>query len=353
MDVEFSLRFPTFDGLLTDAPEKIDNIMEDIIKSENYKPAEVKTYKSAMITGLLDGDTLVPINYFSDSMDDFRAVYIIGLDDYNAYQDQQYELKDNEIILGTFRCNYKGDSLNIAGLDLKVKEISRKFDVFGDSVAIIVPTLYVVVKDMAVLSPIGDIKDDSGANVLYPEYYYGFNYDESFSKEESIDIFHKIKDKFVHNDYIMEKEYIILPFTIEEERSDFTSLYGGLFFVGIMLSIVFIFAAAVIIYYKQICEGYEDKARFSIMQKVGMTGKNIKKSINSQVLTVFFAPLLMAGMHLAFAFPVVWKLLQLFGLTTLWVAVVITTIAFVIYGIFYAIIYKGTAGAYYNIVSGE
>ena len=353
MDVEFSLRFPTFDGLLTDAPEKIDNIMEDIIKSENYKPAEVKTYKSAMITGLLDGDTLVPINYFSDSMDDFRAVYIIGLDDYNAYQDEKYELKDNEIILGTFRCNYKGDSLNIAGLDLKIKERSKSFDVFGESVAIIVPTFYVVVKDLAVLKPIGDIKDADGANVLYSEYYYGYNYDERFSKEESIEFFHKIKDKFVHNDYITENEYIIRPSTIEEERSDFNTLYGGLFFVGIMLSIVFIFAAAVIIYYKQICEGYEDKARFSIMKKVGMTGRNIKKSINSQVLTVFFAPLLMAGMHLAFAFPVVWKLLQLFGLTTLWVVVVITLIAFVIYGIFYAIIYKGTAGAYYNIVSNE
>ena len=94
----------------------------------------------------------------------------------------------------------------------------------------------------------------------------------------------------------------------EMERVQFYGLYGGLFFIGILLSIVFISAAVLIIYYKQLSEGYEDQKRFAIMQKVGMTKREIRRSINSQVLTVFFAPLLMAVLHLAFAFPLVWKL---------------------------------------------
>ena len=93
------------------------------------------------------------------------------------------------------------------------------------------------------------------------------------------------------------------------EKLEFFGLYGGLFFLGIILGIVFIFAAVLIMYYKQISEGYEDQSRFEIMQKVGMTKREIKKSINSQMLTVFFMPLIAAGVHLAFAFPMIYKML--------------------------------------------
>ena len=87
------------------------------------------------------------------------------------------------------------------------------------------------------------------------------------------------------------------------------------------------------------------------MQKVGMTKEDIKKSINSQVLTVFFAPLIMAGIHLAFAFPLVWKLLQLFYLKNLSLVIWVTVASYVAFALIYAVIYKITAGAYYKIVS--
>ena len=83
-----------------------------------------------------------------------------------------------------------------------------------------------------------------------------------------------------------------------------------------------------------------------------MTKEDIKKSINSQVLTVFFAPLLFAGLHLAFAFPLVWKILQLFMLQDLTLVIIVTIISFIIFGIFYALVYKATAHSYYRIVSG-
>src|SRR5699024_9637622 len=100
---------------------------------------------------------------------------------------------------------------------------------------------------------------------------------------------------------------------VAKERADFYGMYGGLFFLGVLLGIVFILAAVLIIYYKQISEGYEDQSRFDIMQKVGMTKREIRKSIHAQVRTVFFLPLVTAGIHLAFAFPLIQKLLLLFG----------------------------------------
>ena len=137
------------------------------------------------------------------------------------------------------------------------------------------------------------------------------------------------------------------------EKQGYYMLYGSLFFLGILLSIVFIFAAVLIIYYKQISEGYEDRSRYVIMRKVGMTREDIRKSVNSQILTVFFAPLLFAGLHLTFAFPLIWKILQLFGLFNFGLTVFVTVAAFLLFGLLYALVYKITAYAHYRIVSSD
>ncbi len=123
--------------------------------------------------------------------------------------------------------------------------------------------------------------------------------------------------------------------------------------MGIILSIVFIFATTLIIYYKQISEGYEDRARFDIMQKVGMTKKDIRKSVNSQVITVFFLPLALAVLHLAFAFPMIRNLLLLFNLNNLSLLLITAGVSVVVFAVFYVLVYKITSNAYYNIVSGS
>ncbi len=140
--------------------------------------------------------------------------------------------------------------------------------------------------------------------------------------------------------------------SLADNRSDFFSTYGSLFFLGIILSIVFIAAAALIIYYKQLSEGYEDQNRFGVMQKVGMTKREIRSAINSQVLTVFFAPLLLAGVHLAFAFPFVQKIIRLFGVFNTPLLILTSLICFFAFALFYVFVYRRTAKAYYSIVSG-
>ena len=134
-------------------------------------------------------------------------------------------------------------------------------------------------------------------------------------------------------------------------REDFCGTVGGIFFLGILLSIVFLFATVLIIYYKQISEGSEDQGRFAIMQKVGMTKPDIRQSIHSQMLTVFLLPLVTAVVHLAFAFPIIRKLLLLFNMTNIELFLLTTLITILISAVFYTLVYRSTSNAYYAIVS--
>ena len=104
--------------------------------------------------------------------------------------------------------------------------------------------------------------------------------------------------------------------------------------------------------YKQISEGYEDQGRFEILQKVGMTKKEVKKTINSQVLTVFFLPLIVAGIHLAFAFPFLYKGLLLLNFSNLWMLVQVAVLAYLLFCIGYVVVYRITSRAYYHLVGG-
>ena len=138
-----------------------------------------------------------------------------------------------------------------------------------------------------------------------------------------------------------------------EAADDFYGTYGSLFFIGIVLSVLFICAAVLIIYYKQLCEGYEDQPRFAIMQKVGMTAADIRRSVNSQLLTVFFLPLAGAALHMAFAFPMIRRMLLLFRLTNTGLFVATVLISFAVLAVVYTLVYKATSNAYYRIVKGS
>ena len=138
-----------------------------------------------------------------------------------------------------------------------------------------------------------------------------------------------------------------------EAADEFYGTYGSLFFIGIVLSVRLICAAVLIIDYKQLCEGYEDQPRFAIMQKVGMTAPDIRHSVNSQLLTVFFLPLAGAALHMAFAFPMIRRVLLVFSLnnTALFVATALISLA--VLSVVYTLVYRATFNAYYRIVKSS
>ena len=135
-----------------------------------------------------------------------------------------------------------------------------------------------------------------------------------------------------------------------EQKSSFMVFCGGFLFLGIFLGFVFLMATTLIIYYKQVSEGYEDKVRFEIMQKVGMSKKEVRASIRSQILKVFFLPLVMACIHLVMAFPMMNRLILLFGMQDMPLFAICTAGTVGVFAVIYAIVYGITARSYYKIV---
>jgi len=136
----------------------------------------------------------------------------------------------------------------------------------------------------------------------------------------------------------------------ELSRENFYNFYGGFLFIGIFLGIIFLMATVLIIYYKQISEGYDDRERYQIMQKVGMSKKEVRQSIRSQVLLVFFLPLIMAVIHLAFAFKIITRLLSVLNLTNISLFFMYTVGTVAVFAVIYVIIYSITAREYYKII---
>jgi len=133
-------------------------------------------------------------------------------------------------------------------------------------------------------------------------------------------------------------------------RQKFIELYGSLFFIGIFIGAIFLMATAMIIYYKQISEGYEDRGRFVIMQNVGMSREEVKRVIKNQIRTVFYLPIMLAIVHIAFAFNIILKLLAMLNLTNVTLFIGCTLGTILVFAIIYWIVYKLTARSYYQLV---
>ena len=236
-----------------------------------------------------------------------------------------------------------GSILDINGYELSVKEYLSSFSYADINLNMLGNIYYIVVDNIATINKVYISLAPGDENITDLSYYYGF--DTYADSQEQIDMVNDLNVK------IWELDVFGRARGAEASRSSFYSLYGGLFFLGIFLGILFVMATVLIIYYKQIVEGYDDKERFEIMQKVGMSREEIKGTIRSQVLTVFFLPLMTAVIHIAVAFKVITKLLLLFGMTNVRLFATCTAVTIIVFAFFYTIIYALTARTYYKIVS--
>ncbi len=315
-------------------------------------------YRYTAITGLLMGNMIetdeTKINNFSlDAYSGVVNIYVVSVEDYNKNFGTDYVLGENEALIYSYRTEYSEDTLSFSsGETYTVKGSVDKFFANGNMSADIIPTLAIIVPDFLntadMLSKLIEEKNNSALQ-LYWIYSFDTGLDGDSQVSLSSDLNETVREMEINGESSSFGHSIE---SREANRENFFDLFGSLLFLGITLSLEFIFAAVLIIYYKQISEGYEDRTRFEIMQKVGMTKKEIRKSINSQLLTVFFMPLLFAGLHLLFAFPIICKLLFLFNLNNTTLFAVTTIICFLLFALFYTVVYKLTSNAYYNIVSG-
>lgn len=332
--------------------------VQTVLDENNAEMKTVTDYRVGYTEGILtdgsfynDEEAMRTFNY--DTASEAVLLYMVPLSDYNRVMGENETLGDGEVLIYPFRTEYTYPTFQMNGGEVyTVKSVVDDWVHNGNAAMTIIPTVFVFVEDLDAFTVTDRARIDStGYSQVRFDWMYAF--DLNVSAEKQIEICHLIKQ----TDWMRGLEYDDIVYSAdiegqEDERAGFYYLFGGLFYVGILLSIVFLLAAVLIIYYKQVSEGYEDQNRFEIMQKVGMTKKDIRKSINSQMLTVFYLPLLTAGVHLCFALPVIQKLLLLFNLQNTALLIGTTAVCLLVFGILYALVYKITSNAYFAIVSG-
>lgn len=329
--------------------------VQDVVGQHGVTPENAQHYISVRATGLLR-DGKLTLNYqdvdsFGEEMNWVCQVYFLSLEDYNRCMGTSETLEVDEALIHCVRRSYQDPTITTAnGTTWRIKKQVREIVGSGDASMDVIPSVFLVVSDLnRAMDAVNEELAEIGKEYLtHPLLAYGF--DTGLPAEDQVALCDAIRME------LYERQGGFYPKFVEcreEERSDFYGTYGGIFFLGLLLSLVFLLATVLIIYYKQVTEGYEDESRYGIMRKVGMTREDIRKSVNSQMLTVFILPIATAAMHLGFAFPMVSRLLMLFNLRNVVLMLTVAAVTVLVFGLFYALVYKLTANAYYSIVSGR
>ena len=353
-NINITMTSQIYSDLISQDANSIAKMSIETAENMGYKPVNAIDYTMlSFVSYIRDGEIVFDDgeNGFNYATSDLWQIFIVSLDDYNRLTGSQENLNEDEVMVYTSKdMDYNYDVLKIKGQEpLNIKKVVTDFENNGVDTMQIIPALYIFVPDLELQTEM--ISEQSENTIGNINRFVGYDLDAT--DQQQTDVFNEIYD-WLRTSQVKSADSSMYVYVegVANEKFEFFGLYGGLFFLGIILGIVFIFAAVLIMYYKQVSEGYEDQSRFEIMQKVGMTKREIKKSINSQMLTVFFMPLIAAGVHLAFAFPMIYKMLILFGLVNKVFLIIVTVGCFLLFALLYMLVYKITSRAYYSIVSG-
>lgn len=320
--------------------------MNYAIEQAGIQTEDELVYRTLSVSAFNQGNTYTFGNENMSLQDISNVVvlYFITLDDYNRTEGTNVSLAPDEVLVFPSGKQFDHKTIDIASNTFKVKGILDSIKADSNYSANLQNSMFVVVDSMDTMFMIDDLQKQAyGDNASYIHTSYDFN----LSKSEGMSV-KEATDALIAN-YPGDTTYMMVD-TQEGNYEDLLSLYASFLFIGIFLSFLFIMATVLIMYYKQITEGYEDKKRFEIMQKVGLNKREVKKTINSQVLTVFFLPLVVAAIHIVFAFPMIEKMLRLLYLDNTNLYIMTTVICFGVFALVYVLIYFLTSKVYYGIV---
>lgn len=333
--------------------KKIENNAKLSAKEAGTEVEDMVSYSSLPMVGRLVEDKFNFESNVGVDLSNVKMIVVLELKDYNKTANKNKTLESNEVLLHIDKKgNYNHNNISLNGSDYKIKEKLSEFPgAIGSAAANIIDTYYVVVKDEKEVTKLATkltelsskelekrgISIESGTPTL--QNYAAFNIKDTTKEAKVIENFKKLE----------EGESVSIEGK-EENRLTFRGVFASFLFIGVFISLIFVTSQVVIMYYKQISEGYEDKGNFEIMRKVGITDKQIKQSIRSQVLLIFFSPLIIATLHTIVAYPFIEKILRLFLVTDNSIFLQALAVTIVVFAIFYLIVYAITSKIYYRII---
>ena len=333
------------------AEDSIAPIVEKSVKESGRKIRHEEDYLELYFAAIKDqGQYSLDKEKVKTAGDRVSGFVVLTREDCKKkYNEEIPELAENEVALFTIK-KTDMDTLVLENRSYHVKEIKQfenteDFETIADMMD---EYYYVIVNDVQDMERLWQLQKD-----IYQEN------SSSISRQVRLDIdgdSEQKKECFENIKTALEPEQAKARILIDSRQSnldEFYQIYGGFLFLGLFLGILFLMITVLIIFYKQISEGYDDKERFSIMEKVGMSNDEVKATIRSQVRTVFFLPILMAAIHVGMAFPMIKRLLSLFGLsnTALFTGCMAGTI--IVFTLIYLLVFLKTSKTYYKIVGEQ
>ena len=333
------------------AEDSIAPIVEKSVKESGRKIRHEEDYLELYFAAIKDqGQYSLDKEKVKTAGDRVSGFVVLTREDCKKkYNEEIPELAENEVALFTIK-KTDMDTLVLENRSYHVKEIKQfqNTEDFENIADIMDEYYYVIVNDVQDMERLWQLQKD-----IYQEN------SSSISRQVRLDIdgdSEQKKECFENIKTALGPEQAKARILIDSRQSsldEFYQIYGGFLFLGLFLGILFLMITVLIIFYKQISEGYDDKERFSIMEKVGMSNDEVKATIRSQVRTVFFLPILMAAIHVGMAFPMIKRLLSLFGLsnTALFAGCMAGTI--LVFALIYLLVFLKTSKTYYKIVGEQ
>lgn len=308
---------------------------------------EVLTYSSFGVANQ-EGTKLTIFEKGQNRVQPKTIFMVFDQKDYENMTGQKLALSGKEVGLFTKNKELQGQK----ELTLNDQTYTIKEEIKKDFILEHVPNQYNILTSDYNYLVVPDLKaflDQYPDSSIFNQYYGGMNV--TASEEEQLKLandYSKFLDDF--NRELSKEGSYVYGSNLADSSAQMSALFGGVFFIGIFLSIIFMVGTVLVIYYKQISEGYEDRERFIILQKVGLDQKQIKQTINKQVLTVFFLPLLFAFLHLAFAYHMLSLILKVIGVLDATMMLTVTLSICAIFLIVYVLIFMITSRSYRKIV---
>lgn len=329
--------------------EDLDKLLSQFASDKGYKIKEKEVLRYTYFAVANQEGTKLTIFEKGQNRVQPKTVFMVfDQKDYENMTGQKLSLSGNEVGLFAKNDGLKGQK----ALTLNDHQFSVKEEFTKDFIVNHVPNKFNILTtdyNYLVVPDLQAFLDQFPDSAIYNQFYGGMNVDAS--EEEQLKVAEEYENYLNQFNAQLDTEgSYVYGSNLADASSQMSALFGGVFFIGIFLSIIFMVGTVLVIYYKQISEGYEDRERFIILQKVGLDQKQIKQTINKQVLTVFFLPLLFAFIHLAFAYHMLSLILKVIGVLDTTMMLIVTLSICAIFLIAYVLIFMITSRSYRKIV---